>query len=274
MADSSHISRWQVALILLPMIGLIIFLRQPLLFNIAVVGAGCLALNEFYRLRFAETKQVVKILGCLGLALVVFASKNGPGLNQLGSFALAISVGLVYFLFVFSPSEEQLDNLSWFALGHVYISLSLSFFAALYSLKDGYLLILSAMLITFLADTGAFYTGRTFGKRPLYKAVSPNKTLEGLAGSIIAGGAASTVLMLILLPGRISVLEAFLLGAALGLWGAVGDLFESMLKRSVKVKDSGTLLKGHGGMLDRIDALLFNVPFVYFYAAFRLDLVN
>ena len=100
--------------------------------------------------------------------------------------------------------------------------------------------------------------------RKLYPAVSPNKTWEGLAGGVIAAAVAGGLYGAWLLP--LAWFEAALAGAVLGLWGAGGDLFESMIKRSAGIKDSGRILMGHGGVLDRVDALLFNAPVVYLLA--------
>lgn len=124
--------------------------------------------------------------------------------------------------------------------------------------------------VAFLSDTVAYFFGRFLGKHKLYPAVSPKKTVEGAVGGIV-GGVLSTVGFgsLFLLP-ELPIGHALVLGAVGSAVGQVGDLFESMLKRAYGVKDSGNLLPGHGGMLDRVDALLFVGPVVYYYATLIL----
>jgi phosphatidate cytidylyltransferase len=122
------------------------------------------------------------------------------------------------------------------------------------------------MAITFGADTGAYFAGRLFGRHKLYEKVSPKKTIEGAVGGL-AAGIGFAFLGRAIAPGLgdLTPLDAILLGGVGAALGIVGDLFESLLKRSSGVKDSGDLIPGHGGVLDRIDALLFVGPFVYFY---------
>jgi phosphatidate cytidylyltransferase len=121
------------------------------------------------------------------------------------------------------------------------------------------------MLTVFVSDTGQYYAGRLFGRTPLAPGISPKKTIEGAAGGFVCG----TLVMLLVggwwLPAVSGALRA-LLGAAMVALGIAGDLFESMLKRSAGVKDSSSLIPGHGGILDRIDALLFVAPVYYVVA--------
>ncbi|MFH1134968.1 MAG: phosphatidate cytidylyltransferase [Pseudomonadota bacterium] len=180
---------------------------------------------------------------------------------------LAAIIGFLYFLFTYSQQQQLFDQVGRFSLGHLYISLFLSFLVPLYGLEQGARWILFALLVTFLSDTSAFYFGRSLGRHPLYPAVSPKKTWEGLGGSVLGGGVTAGLCAAFFL--NASWLEAAALGLFLGLWQAGGDLFESMLKRSAGIKDSGRILMGHGGLWDRLDALLFNLPLVFLFAYFR-----
>ncbi len=126
--------------------------------------------------------------------------------------------------------------------------------------------LLTVILITWLGDTGAYLVGRSIGRRRLLPAVSPNKTLEGAAGGLLGSGivgAVSTVLFGL----GVEWWWGMLIGISLGALGQVGDLAESMVKREANVKDSGSLIPGHGGILDRIDALLFTLAGGWFLAA-------
>lgn len=179
-----------------------------------------------------------------------------------------------------TPIERSLERLSADAVGFLYISLTFPFVFLLRGGRDlapgaddvgGYVLIL-VMAVTFLGDTGGYFAGRTLGRHKLYPAVSPKKTVEGAIGGVafaVAGAFACRAL----LPGPVfdalTVVDCVVIGAGGALFGIVGDLVESMMKRAYGVKDSGTLIPGHGGALDRIDGLLFCGPFVWFYLKAR-----
>jgi phosphatidate cytidylyltransferase len=130
---------------------------------------------------------------------------------------------------------------------------------------SGQLWILFTLVAVFSGDTTAFYVGRAFGRKKLAPAISPGKTVEGGYGAV-AGSAAGALLFKGLFFSQVPFLHALILGLGVGLFGQLGDLWESVLKRSAQVKDSGTLIPGHGGLLDRIDSVLFAAPFVYYYA--------
>ncbi|KIG16745.1 Phosphatidate cytidylyltransferase [Enhygromyxa salina] len=127
-----------------------------------------------------------------------------------------------------------------------------------------------ALALAFLSDTGAYFAGRAFGKHKLYEAVSPKKTVEGAFGGLLGGVAAMVGMGSFWLAPQIPILHAVVLGLAGSALGQSGDLVESMIKRTFKVKDSGNILPGHGGMLDRVDGLLFVAPLVYYYAKLML----
>ncbi|MGB1698559.1 MAG: phosphatidate cytidylyltransferase [Nannocystaceae bacterium] len=136
---------------------------------------------------------------------------------------------------------------------------------------DGPRWLLLALLIAFGSDTFAYFFGRAFGRRPLYAAVSPNKTVAGALGGIVGGIIAAAGIGASWMLPAIPVHEGVILGALGSASGQLGDLVESLLKRTFGVKDSGRLLPGHGGMLDRIDGLLFVAPVVYFYARYLVS---
>ncbi len=129
------------------------------------------------------------------------------------------------------------------------------------------LLLLVATIV--ISDTGQYYAGRTLGRHALAPSISPKKTVEGAVGGLVAGTAAAALIGRYWLPG-VPVLELALLGAALVALGIVGDLFESLLKRSAGVKDSSALIPGHGGILDRIDSWLFAAPVYYVFLRYAV----
>ena len=127
----------------------------------------------------------------------------------------------------------------------------------------GYVIL--ALALSWLSDTGGYFAGRAFGRHKLYPRVSPKKTWEGLAGGIALATAGVYVIMVLGIP-ELSALDCLILGVFVGGAATLGDLSESLLKRAFSVKDSGTLMPGHGGLLDRIDSVLFTVPLVWAYA--------
>ena len=267
MALSSHASRWLVAAIAAPILLGVIFLAPPVALTIVVLLAGGMAWYEYYSACFEPGRPVLLAVCLIGWLAVALGAFLAGGLGQrMGLFA-AVALGGIYFLARYKESDSVIDQVARMALGHGYLSLFTSFFIVLFALPHGPRWVLFTLLVTMLGDTMAFYTGRSLGRTPLYPAVSPKKTWEGLLGGVAASGLTASIYAAALLP--TVWYEAGLLGLFLGFWAAIGDLFESMLKRAAGVKDSGALLMGHGGLWDRLDALIFNVPVIYLFALVR-----
>jgi phosphatidate cytidylyltransferase len=135
------------------------------------------------------------------------------------------------------------------------------------NLPDGGWWVVCALVVTWMNDTTAYFSGRLFGKHKLYPEVSPNKTWEGFAGGMVGSILGLFIVKFGFFP-SITPLDCAVMGVLGGILGPAGDLCESMLKRAYNVKDSGKMIPGHGGMLDRIDALLFNAPMVLLWVQF------
>jgi phosphatidate cytidylyltransferase len=118
-----------------------------------------------------------------------------------------------------------------------------------------------------MTDTGAYYTGRALGRHKLAPKVSPGKTIEGSIGGFITAAAAGIICKYVFFP-EAPIAHIAILGAVIGVVSQIGDLAESLLKRGSGIKDSGSIFPGHGGMLDRVDSLLFCAPILYYYASF------
>lgn len=154
--------------------------------------------------------------------------------------------------------------------GVIYIPLSLSILILIRNGAEGISWIFFLLAIVFAGDTSAFYFGTYFGRHKLSPGISPGKTIEGSIGGILANilvGSGFKLLLFPHVPWGICLLFFILIGIA----GQVGDLYESALKRKAGVKDSGNILPGHGGILDRIDALLFATPVLYFLINYALQ---
>src|SRR4029453_1357592 len=149
--------------------------------------------------------------------------------------------------------------------GILYVNWLLGYAFWLRDLEAGKEWVLLLVWVTWLGETAAYMVGSTAGRHRLAPLVSPKKTVEGAVAQLVVSVLAALIARAWFFP-ALSLSEAVLVGAVLGVVGQVGDLVESALKRSVGVKDTGHLIPGHGGMLDRIDSLLFNTPVLFYYA--------
>jgi len=177
--------------------------------------------------------------------------------------ASAVIVLLIWFLLV-SPRDMAFKNWAWTIAGIFYIGWMLGYWVELQNLPDGRYWALLAMLTTFAYDTTAFFIGRTWGKHRLAPKVSPSKTWEGAIGGVF-GAVAACLILKSIFPLPINYLWVIFMGFFISLFAQLGDLVESLLKRNVGVKDSGKAIPGHGGILDRIDSLIFIGAVVYYY---------
>ena len=195
-----------------------------------------------------------------------------PNLTQTNDeFVIITSIlfspfGFLAFIYeLFSGSKTPFQNVGFIVLGMVYIGapFSLLDFIAFNEGEFSTVVVFGLLLLTWMNDTGAYIIGSNFGKTPLLPSISPKKTWEGTIG-----GVAATFLVAYLFcvfTSQLRLVDWLVLAAIVSVFGSMGDLVESMLKRSVGAKDSGTLLPGHGGVLDRFDAFIFILPFAAAY---------
>ena len=258
----SHLSRWLVAVILLPPIVYSMWADEYLLFFVLILIIGGLTWWEFSRLLFGPGRLDLLFLALTGWLAVAFgAFFYGPTGQSLG-LVLALALGSGYTMWSLDRESGPvvLNLLSRFTLGQVYLSFLLSFFILLKKADSGGLWLVYVLVATAAADTAAFYVGRRLKGPKLWPKISPHKTISGLLGGAAASVLVSAVFSSFLTPSFPSLI---LLGLFLAVWGALGDLFESALKRALDIKDSSRFLLGHGGFWDRLDSLLFNIVPVY-----------
>ena len=191
------------------------------------------------------------------------------------AFTAAFLMIALRHLFSPIPLDGVTERLARDALGIIYLGTTLPFIIELRGLPDnqeiiapalgGWLLLL-VIITTALSDTGGYFFGRAFGKHKLFETVSPKKTIEGAMGGLLcAVGGCFVMQASVPSMDRLTIVDCFALGILGTAASIVGDLVESLLKRGYGVKDSGTIIPGHGGVLDRVDALLFSAPAVFFY---------
>jgi len=243
----------------------LLFWGPPIGWAVLIFAASALAASELYAMTVQGDRvaQGFGIVATLAVALTVyFASHDARAI-----LTLAILIPLIGFLVPLFRAKDISSSglrLMTMAAGPWYIGAMLTT-TSLLRRDFGAGWVLLVLSIAWFADTGGYFAGRRFGRAKLYPVVSPNKTWAGLygalAGSTLAGAAAS----LIYLP-KLPLIHGLLLGVLGGAIGQSGDLVESLLKRSVGAKDSGAIIPGHGGILDRIDAVLFVAPVTYVYA--------
>jgi phosphatidate cytidylyltransferase len=226
---------------------------------------------EYLRLTLGRGDRYIKAVAFI-LAATVTAAPLGwlpahvpPLLAPAGALLLLTAV-----LFRPEPMQTSIQRAALVALGIVYCAGLIPYLAVLRSRPDdGLGLCLMALFCTWASDTGAYFVGRAVGRHKLYPKVSPGKTVEGGIGGLLTAVAMAFAIRGVLhldLPAG----HTALLGAVSAAFGAVGDLCESMLKRSVGAKDSSKLIPGHGGVLDRFDGVMFAVPAFYIYIALFL----
>lgn len=260
------------ALVALPLALGLVHLGGPWYFGL-VLFAGAVALYEWNGMTTPGDRPLQLALTALGLVLtgLVMSGRLASDLGVGLVFALVIGV-LLLFLFRPGPMETAAQRLALSLTGLFWVGGLLGLTASLRFLPEGVAWLYVAFSISFGSDTGGYFAGRFLGKHKLYEKVSPKKTWEGALGGVVAAGAFVALFHTFVGPKNIplpSMMIPALVGAALG---QCGDLAESLVKRSVGVKDSGSIMPGHGGLLDRIDALLFVGVFLYVYALSVLGL--
>ena len=229
------------------------------------------ALYEYVRMLDRNDIDVRRVsLGVFGAALIVASLPLWGQVPWLGGswreVVLTVALGYLLVMEVINPGERPLERIVYSMFGLLYIPWLLGYFLMLRYLPDadqGLLYFALPLLATFAADIGGFFAGHYFGRRKLAPEVSPGKTVEGAIGGLAFSFV--TVLVMTQLARIWSPLDAFLYSLLVASASQLGDLAESLIKRALKTKDSGTSLPGHGGFLDRIDSLLFAVPATYLF---------
>jgi len=254
-------SRVLVTVVLLPLVIGVVYLGGWWLFGLGLV-AGLIALHELYRI--ARELRPLVLAGYIGFVLALV------GL-QLGGLAWMVGgiVSTLFFSFVFfglsdvRPSATTSFGVT--VLGVAWVGAGIGFLLLVRDVPEhGFWAVMAVLFTVFAADTAAFFVGRAIGHHRMAPAISPGKTWEGFVAGVLAAMAAAFLLLYKDRDEFLTIPETLALGAAVALASVFGDLFESAVKRDLEVKDSGRLLGGHGGMLDRLDSLLWAGPAAYY----------
>lgn len=267
-ASASRVSglgkRLASALVLLPVFVWIVVGAPAWVFGAMVVlvaARGQWELTGMFERAGVRTWRPLAL--CAGIA--VTASFAAPRLTA-PTFTLALLTVLAASLRCGPGRTLAWEPLGVAVLGIAYVNWLLGHAIRLRDLEAGVAWVLLLVAVTWVGETAAYVAGSLVGRRKLAPIVSPNKTVEGAVAQLVASVAASLVVRASFFP-DLALGHAIAVGALLGVAGQVGDLAESVLKRSVGTKDTAQLIPGHGGILDRIDGLLFNAPVLFYYAA-------
>lgn len=213
-----------------------------------------------------ERRLELRLAALSGSALVFIPLAGDEKLVLSGIGLLFIGFSLL-FLFRISTIDTAAREVSFALLAFLYIPFLLMHLVQLRQTAFGVEWLCVIMLIVMTNDSAAYYTGSAFGKHRLYPLVSPKKSIEGAVGGLV-GSLGGTLLAKFTFFPQLTFSDAVATALVVGVVGQAGDLFESLLKRSFGVKDSGTIIPGHGGVLDRLDSILFAAPVTYYYVLF------
>ncbi|HTJ40631.1 MAG TPA: phosphatidate cytidylyltransferase [Kofleriaceae bacterium] len=284
MAIGNLASRFLVAVIAVPIVLLIVLQHSVVPTWGLVLVASVLAMYEWFAMTLEDrTDRIAStIFGALACIAYFWMSRHtleavgatGPRWaaltdNDFAVLAFAVLAPLLYYLFRFGEIETVAKRAAFTIAGIVYAGLCFTVLAKIDVYFGGYMVIF-VLVVAWIGDTGAYFAGRFLGDKKLYPAVSPKKTWAGAWGGL-AGSIAGGLIMRALFPKEIALswADVVLIAGPGAILGQMGDLAESLMKRSTGVKDSGGLLGGHGGLLDRVDAVLFLGPYLLLYVQVR-----
>jgi phosphatidate cytidylyltransferase len=275
--------RFLVAVVAVPILIVVLYYPRPEPTWTIIFAASLIAMREFFAMTLpAEDRAPSLVIGgvataafyWLALASLLPYGDSVPGTIHRLAFdgpSLAVALAVVapglYYLFRFRDMSTVAGRWAATVAGIVYCGFLATYLAKLEVLHGGDAVIL-VLAVAWVSDTGAYFAGRFLGNTKLYEAVSPKKTWAGAWGGL-AGSVVGAAVLKLVHADWLTWFDVVAIAIPGGILGQLGDLAESLLKRSVGVKDSGALLPGHGGLLDRIDAVLFIAPYAYAYLLVR-----
>lgn len=252
-------TRVLTAVLLIPVVYLLVFYAPGYAVRAVLALVSLLCLREFFLLSRFRRVEPFAVFGYGAGAVLVVA----PYLPQPAFLVILCMLLLVLGLQPARPLENLFGSAAATLLGLVYVCGPFALAGMMHRVGPHWLFFV--LLLAWVGDSSAYYVGRAIGRHKLAPSISPGKTWEGAVASAVFSVAAGSVYLAYFEPGRIGFAMALAMSLTVNVAGQVGDLAESALKRSVRMKDSGTLLPGHGGMLDRMDNFLFAAPTAYLW---------
>jgi len=264
-------ARLATAAVALPFLFWLVFFAPFPVYRGFVLLFTLVALVEYFQMAF-PTRLPLQRLGIVSGALVAVGMAGPPGESAMvfaAGLMAVVTIGLMSCLLAADDPTGAVNSLGHMVLGVLYAGAFIPHFIWLHEQppESGAAWVTFVLAVAMGSDSGGYFAGRFFGKHLLMPSVSPKKTIEGAAGSIVGTVIAGVLVKTALLP-MIGWREILVLALVAGALAQIGDLCESLLKRAFGAKDSGWLLPGHGGVLDRADSLVFPVVLVYYYVNF------
>jgi phosphatidate cytidylyltransferase len=263
--------RLLTSVVAIPVVVALIWFGSPW-FTVFLAGWGMACAYEFYGIvKKARNITPLTYFGLLWVLLLIISPHflQIPFLTSISPVSLLLTTAVTFSLLILlwrKGKENAFAGWAWTIAGILYIGLLLSYLVALRNLDNGRAWVLIAVLCTFASDSSAYLAGRVFGRHKLAPYISPKKTWEGsFAGAL--GAVAASLILVYLFNLPIAYWQAVILGFVVSVFGQLGDLVKSLFKRNMEVKDSGNIIPGHGGFLDRTDSLIFAGVTVYFFVA-------
>lgn len=245
-------------------------LLSPYTFAVVFAVFTALAAHEFHKLTNKpvdiQVNKTVALIGALLLFVCSFVYASGkfqyPVYSFYGLYIVAVFIAELY-----RKKQNPVNNLAYFILGQIFIALPFSLLSYILFVSDYQPIILLAVFISiWVNDTGAYVTGMLLGKHKLFERISPKKTWEGFIGGAVFALISGFVFSLFI-P-ELNLLQWFIFSEIIVIFGTFGDLTESLMKRTENVKDTGNIIPGHGGLLDRFDSMLMSAPVIFIWLSF------
>ncbi len=258
-------TRLATALVALPLLVAAILHPYHPVFAGLVVAACATAAYEFFQMALPGRRGARAVGLCLVILVAAGVAAQRSDLWGL-AMASAVIIGMLFCLFDADEMAPAVTRAAFLVMGVVYAGFLLSHFVPLKRLPDGPRWVIFTVVVAMASDTGGYFTGRFLGQRQLVPRISPKKTVEGAVGALLVALLIASLARVVFFP-ALTWREVAGLGVAFSVLGQLGDLTESMFKRAFGAKDSGWIIPGHGGMLDRVDSLVFPAVVAYYYAA-------
>jgi len=252
--------------VLLPLLILFTLKSTAFQFSLLVSLLALIGLDEFYRMALPSRRGEGRVAAAAGALAIFTVFSANPVVPLLTLTALVLGFCLIA-LFRLQDIRHSAQDAALVLMGFLYVPLLLAHLVMIRTLPHGVSWLFLIMVIVMAGDSAAYYVGSSIGKNRLYPAVSPKKSIEGSIGGVAGSLIGALVASYTFFP-ELAIADCIATALILGVLGQLGDLFESLIKRSCGVKDSGSIVPGHGGILDRLDSILFAAPAAFYYAYF------
>ncbi len=262
-----HFKRIAAALTLVPLFLLLLLKGSYIHYSIFVVALAFLGLLEYFRLIGNKVTLQMKVMGVLWGVMLAGGLYTGSSMTIVGMLTMGFMSVCLIRLAKAGDLSTVFQDIGYTFLGPLYVGLLFGHLSLLRAMTEGREWTLILFFAIWMCDIAAFYTGLSIGRHKLYPEISPNKTIEGAMGGILGSMIVVTIAKVRYMP-QLNLMDMAVISIGIAVMGQLGDLVESMFKRTAGVKDSGGLIPGHGGILDRFDSVLFAAPFLYYYLVF------